>query len=330
MVTRPKPPPKSLQGLPSCRTPMTTTASSISLLPSPHHADIMSTPNKAVLYHFSPGSVWAAVPVLTALEKGLGKEWLEQRRVDLGAGMNFSPAFLKSKLTLFLFRTVYMYACTDVTSSPFSSFSTRQVQELSAQLNSSPRTRVVQPHTPSNHPSPTGTVPVLVAPFEHTLTTSTGSSPDSVRYKALTSTIEICQFLDSSTLSVVGPSLSPATVQGSGDSKDIINYLHCVGEDGAPDPNALLLSFCSEEERKFKIGGMAGGFLRGRQEALEKYRLEEEALGEEKDERLLAFYERKIKVSSRSRSRVLAFAFPSEWIERHGKEGTVKIYEGLT
>jgi hypothetical protein len=54
---------------------------------------------KAILYHFTPGSVWSAVPVLTALEKGFGESQLEKRLVNLGAGENFSPAFLKSEST---------------------------------------------------------------------------------------------------------------------------------------------------------------------------------------------------------------------------------------
>ena len=40
----------------------------------------------------------------------------------------------------------------------------------------------------------TGTIPVLVAPYEHTVTSGL-----STRFKALTSTVEICTFLDQST-----------------------------------------------------------------------------------------------------------------------------------
>lgn len=57
---------------------------------TPHHIP------KATLYHFT-GSVWSAVPVLTALEKGFTEEQLEQRLVNLFEGANFSPAFLKSE-----------------------------------------------------------------------------------------------------------------------------------------------------------------------------------------------------------------------------------------
>ncbi|KAL8277466.1 hypothetical protein RQP46_010188 [Phenoliferia psychrophenolica] len=50
---------------------------------------------KAVLYHFTPGSVWSAVPTLTALEKGFTEVQLEKRLVNLMEGQNFAPSFLK-------------------------------------------------------------------------------------------------------------------------------------------------------------------------------------------------------------------------------------------
>lgn len=44
---------------------------------------------------FAAGSVWSAVPLLTAIEKGFTDNELEKRNVDLLAGSNFAPEFLK-------------------------------------------------------------------------------------------------------------------------------------------------------------------------------------------------------------------------------------------
>ncbi|SCV70997.1 BQ2448_3759 [Microbotryum intermedium] len=184
---------------------------------------------KATLYYFG-GSVWAAVPLLCAEEKGFGPDVLEKRSVDLLNGDNFSPAYL----------TI----------------------------------------------NPRGSVPTLVAPYEHTTT------PDlPTKYKALTDSIEICQFLDSSTsrsTTFQSPSLTPATVQGSSESKFWVEHVH--GPDAA-DPNAFLMSFRTDDERKAKNAHLPGEFLRGRQRALEKYAKE----AGERDTRLAAFYDNKIK-----------------------------------
>lgn len=57
------------------------------------------------------------------------------------------------------------------------------------------------------------------------------------------------------------------------------------------NPNTLLLLWRSEDERQAKLGGMVGGFLKGRQEALERYAKE---VGSS-DAKLKEFYEGKIK-----------------------------------
>lgn len=148
--------------------------------------------------------------------------------------------------------------------------------------------------------SPKGTIPALVAPYEHT----TGPSIET-KFKSFTDTTSICQFLDASTLgfgnpstnsSITSPSLSPATVQGSSESKAIIDRLHDL--ESGPDPNRLLMSFRNDAERKMKWGGGASAFLLGRQRALINYRKEGEV---EEDPNLNRFYDFKMKVSSFSR-----------------------------
>ncbi|TNY21947.1 hypothetical protein DMC30DRAFT_415593 [Rhodotorula diobovata] len=188
----------------------------------------MATENtpKAVMYWF-PGSVWASVPRLVAVEKGLTDNELERRIVDLGKGENFSPAYLR--------------------------------------LN------------------PAGTVPCLVVPYEHTLDDGVKT-----KFKALCNTKDVVQFLDTSTnsSSFAAPSLSPATIEGSSTSKELIEHIH----QDSIDPNTLLLVWRNEDERKAKAGGLPGGFLRGRQDALERYAKE----AGDSDPKLKAFYDKKI------------------------------------
>ncbi|GAA5943174.1 glutathione S-transferase family protein [Sporobolomyces koalae] len=133
--------------------------------------------------------------------------------------------------------------------------------------------------------SPSGHVPVLVVPYEHTLDDTIPT-----KFRALTGTKDICDFLDlSSTRSAThhAPALSPATVQRSADSKELIAHIHT---EDAPDPNKLFLSFRTEQERDAKFNGMVGGFLKGRQEALERYAREVDGT----DTRLKIFYEKKL------------------------------------
>jgi hypothetical protein len=127
-----------------------------------------------------------------------------------------------------------------------------------------------------------------VVPYEHTLDDTIPT-----KFRALSGTKDICDFLDlSSTRSAThhAPALSPATVQRSADSKELIAHVH---KEEAPDPNKILLSFRNEQERDAKFKGMVGGFLKGRQEALERYAKQ---VGDS-DPRLKTFYEKKILVS---------------------------------
>lgn len=141
--------------------------------------------------------------------------------------------------------------------------------------------------------NPKGTVPALVAPYEHT------TSPDiPSKYKSITDTVEVVKFLDSATLSAshAAPSLSPATVQGSADSNELIALVH---KDDV-DPNFLLLSARNDEERQAKLSGLPGQFLKGRQAALERYQKE---AADDGDTKLAPFYEQKIKVRRGARAR---------------------------
>ena len=70
----------------------------------------------------------------------------------------------------------------------------------------------------------------------------------------------------------------------------MITHVH---KEEAPDPNKFLLGFRNEQERELKFKGMVGGFLKGRQAALERYSKE---VGD-KDAKLSAFYEKKLLVS---------------------------------
>lgn len=147
-----------------------------------------------------------------------------------------------------------------------------------------------------------------MAPYEHTV-----GEDLPTKYKSLTSTVEVssrvrttkaeadpertqvCAFLDSATLTTShpAPSLSPATIQGSADSTWAIELVHGPS---APDPNALLLSFRTDEERQVKLNNVPGAFLKGRQAALLRYQKESEADGTpDASGRLASFYENKIK-----------------------------------
>lgn len=133
--------------------------------------------------------------------------------------------------------------------------------------------------------NPQGTVPALVVPYAHTV-----EEGITTKFKAINSTIEICDFLDRSTVRSAhhsAPVLSPATVQRSAVSKEIIEHVH---RDDV-NPNTLLLLWRSDEERQAKLGGMVGGFLKGRQEALERYAKE---VGDS-DAKLKEFYAGKVK-----------------------------------
>ncbi|GAA5849826.1 hypothetical protein JCM8547_000578 [Rhodosporidiobolus lusitaniae] len=134
--------------------------------------------------------------------------------------------------------------------------------------------------------SPEGHVPVLVVPYAHTV-----EDGITTKYKAIHGSSAVTSFLDEATnrsVSHSAPSLSPATVARAASQKEIIELVH----KDEYDPNVLLLSFRTEEERKKGAEGLPGGFLKGRQEALERYAKEVEVEG---DEKLNVFYAKKIK-----------------------------------
>ncbi|GAA5830858.1 hypothetical protein JCM11251_001099 [Rhodosporidiobolus azoricus] len=132
--------------------------------------------------------------------------------------------------------------------------------------------------------SPEGKVPVLVVPYAHTV-----EEGITTKFKAITGSNAITDFLDTATLGSSAhqaPSLSPATVQRSAVQKELIELVH---KDDV-DPNLLLLSFRDDKEREAKLGQLPGGFLKGRQEALERYAKE---VGDS-DPKLKEFYQKKI------------------------------------
>ncbi|GAA5885818.1 hypothetical protein JCM6882_007572 [Rhodosporidiobolus microsporus] len=132
--------------------------------------------------------------------------------------------------------------------------------------------------------SPEGKVPVLVVPYAHTV-----EEGITTKFKAITGSAAVTDFLDQATIrssTHQAPSLSPATVQRASAQKELIELVH----KDEVDPNLLLLSFRDDKEREAKLGALPGGFLKGRQEALERYAKE---VGDS-DAKLKAFYEKKI------------------------------------
>lgn len=86
---------------------------------------------------------------------------------------------------------------------------------------------------------------------------------------------QILEFLDSSRKSnTIGstaapaPSLGPATIDLKAKSDELIALVH---SETAPDGNFLLLSARDESELRQKAGGLPGAFLKGRQDALDRY-----------------------------------------------------------
>ncbi|GAA5968863.1 hypothetical protein JCM11641_000761 [Rhodosporidiobolus odoratus] len=132
--------------------------------------------------------------------------------------------------------------------------------------------------------APSGHVPVLVVPYAHTVEDGIAT-----KFKAISGSTAVTDFLDQATVRSTthpAPSLSPATVERAARQKDLLELIH--KED--IDPNLLLLCIRNAEEGRTKLGGMPGGFLKGRQEALLRYAKE---VGDS-DQRLKAFYEKKI------------------------------------
>lgn len=120
--------------------------------------------------------------------------------------------------------------------------------------------------------NPKGTIPTLVAPLSTTL-----DSASETKYRALTDTVSVLDFLDKSRSNISkthttsqkpAPVLSPATVEASGLSTTLINLVH------APevDPNFLLITAKDEDELKEKSDGFIGKtYIAGRAKAMEEY-----------------------------------------------------------
>jgi len=113
-----------------------------------------------------------------------------------------------------------------------------------------------------------GTVPTLVVPQ---LATAVDNSV-STKYTALTTSIEICEFLDTHRTSesrgdAPARSLAPASLAAKAASDELIALVH---QDSA-DPNFLLLTARTEAELRANSAGLPGQFVRGRKKALEGY-----------------------------------------------------------
>ncbi|KDQ63573.1 hypothetical protein JAAARDRAFT_29594 [Jaapia argillacea MUCL 33604] len=117
--------------------------------------------------------------------------------------------------------------------------------------------------------NPKGTVPTLVVPFEKTLSADVES-----RFKALTDSISIVQFLDKSrtvisrthtTSAAPAPALAPATIAFSAVSKRIIELLH------ADDVSSYVLTFeTAKDEASLKVlAKVLLPMLRARRETLD-------------------------------------------------------------
>ncbi|CAE7230630.1 unnamed protein product [Rhizoctonia solani] len=120
--------------------------------------------------------------------------------------------------------------------------------------------------------NPKGTVPTLVAPLSNTL-----DSGSETKYKALTDTVSVLNFLDKSrsnlskthtTSQKPAPALSPATIEASNLSTTLINLVH------APevDPNFLIVAAKDEAELQEKAAGFVGKtYILGRAKAMDEY-----------------------------------------------------------
>ena len=94
----------------------------------------------------------------------------------------------------------------------------------------------------------------------------------STKYTALTTSIEICEFLDTHRTSesrgdAPARSLAPASLAAKAASDELIALVH---QDSA-DPNFLLLTARTEAELRANSAGLPGQFVRGRKKALEGY-----------------------------------------------------------
>ncbi|CAE6354625.1 unnamed protein product [Rhizoctonia solani] len=120
--------------------------------------------------------------------------------------------------------------------------------------------------------NPKGTIPTLVAPLSNTL-----DAASETKYKALTDTVSVLNFLDKSrsnlskthtTSQKPAPALSPATVEASGLSTTLIDLAHSPDV----DPNFLMITTKDEAELAEKSAGFVGQtFVLGRAKVMEEY-----------------------------------------------------------
>jgi len=118
--------------------------------------------------------------------------------------------------------------------------------------------------------NPQGTIPTLVVPLDKTL-----HADMEVRYKALTDTTAIIDFLDKSrstlshthtTSSAPAPSLAPATIAFAQTAKAVIEILH---SDEA-DPNRLFFLAARDDAELTAAGPSIFGLTQGRREELDR------------------------------------------------------------
>ncbi|KAF8642330.1 hypothetical protein AX16_009599 [Volvariella volvacea WC 439] len=119
--------------------------------------------------------------------------------------------------------------------------------------------------------NPKATVPALVVPLQKTLSEDVES-----RYKAITSTKDIVEFLDKSrsarsathtTSTAPALTLAPATVSFAAITSSIINLLHSE----AADPNRLFYFSARDDESLRARAPVLLHYARGKQQALETY-----------------------------------------------------------
>ncbi|KAG5647963.1 hypothetical protein DXG03_006997 [Asterophora parasitica] len=141
--------------------------------------------------------------------------------------------------------------------------------------------------------NPKATVPTLVVPIEKTLTEDVES-----RYKALTDTQAIIEFLDKSrsatsrthtTSSAPAPALAPATIAFASKSKNIIDILH---SDNA-NPNHLRYVNARNDAALQTLASQTLPGLRGKQKALDRYIADAEGEKISVSEKTKAFWREK-------------------------------------
>ncbi|KAG8686372.1 hypothetical protein FRC08_012535, partial [Ceratobasidium sp. 394] len=127
--------------------------------------------------------------------------------------------------------------------------------------------------------NPKGTVPTLVAPLANTL-----DAASETKYRALTDTKSVLEFLDKSrsalskthtTSQKPAPSLTPATIEASALSSQLIDLVHADEN----DPNFLQIAAKDEADLKEKAAGFLGKvFVAGRAKAMDEYLAQEDLI----------------------------------------------------